>query len=160
MPAYGVYFWKKTPFIRLLIAMITGILVQWQFQVNVKVWWLMLIACIISVIIFFFIPFFNRYKFSFLNGIAACILFFSIGSLLVWYKDIRHNDQWFGNFYKEKDALVVTLDEPPVEKTKSVKANAIVSYLLKDEKLIPLKGKIILYFQKDSLLQLTYGSQI
>jgi competence protein ComEC len=161
MPLYGVHFWKKTPFIRLLIAAIAGILVQWQFQINVKVWWLMLIVCIISVVIFFFIPFFNRYKFGFLNGIAACILFFSVGSLLVWYKDIRHNEQWLGNFYKEKDAFVVTLNEPPVKKTKSIKADAIVSYLIEDGKLIPVKGKIILYFKKDSLLpQLAYGSQI
>jgi competence protein ComEC len=161
MPAYGVHFWKKTPFIRLLIAMIAGILVQWQFQLNIKVWWLTLIVCITSVVIFFFIPFFNRYKFAFLNGIAACILFFSVGSLLVWYKDIRHNDQWLGNFYKEKDALVVTLNEPPVEKTKSIKAEASVSYLIKDEKPMPVKAKIILYFKKDSLLpQLAYGSQI
>jgi competence protein ComEC len=161
MPAYGVQFWKKTPFIRLLLAMIAGILVQWQFQVNVRVWWLVLIVCIASVVVFFFIPFFNRYRFGFLNGIAACILFFSVGSLLVWYKDIRHNDQWLGNYYKEKDGLVVTLDEPPVEKTKSIKADAIASYLLEDGKTIPVKGKIILYFKKDSSLpQLTYGSQI
>ena len=127
MPLYGVHFWKKTPFFRLLIAAIAGILVQWEFQINVKVWWLMLIVCIISVVIFFFIPFFNRYKFGFLNGIATCILFFSVGSLQVWHKDIRHNEQWLGNFYKEKDAFVVTMNEPPVEKTKSIKADALVS---------------------------------
>ena len=161
MSLYGVHFWKKTPFIRLLLAMIAGILVQWQFQVDVRVWWLVLAICIISVVSFFFIPFFKRYSLSFLNGIAACILFLSIGSLLVWYKDVRHNDEWLGNLYKEKDTLVVTLDEPPVEKTKSIKADAIISYLLEDEKLIPVKGKIILYFKKDSSLpQLSYGSQI
>ncbi|MEO7393950.1 MAG: ComEC/Rec2 family competence protein, partial [Chitinophagaceae bacterium] len=72
-----------------------------------------------------------------------------------------NNKQWIGNFYKEKDGLIVTLDEPPVEKTKSIKANATARYLLQNEKEIPAKGKIILYFKKDSLLpQLTYGTQI
>jgi competence protein ComEC len=161
MSLYGVPFWKKTPFIRLLIATMAGILIQWQFQINVKVLWLILVVCIISVVIFFFIPFFNRYRLGLLNGIAACILFFSVGSLLVWYKDIRHNDQWFGNSYQAKEGLVVTLDETPVEKTKSIKADVVVSYLLKDGKSIPVNGKIILYFKKDSSLsQLGYGSQI
>jgi competence protein ComEC len=168
MPAYGIYFWKKAPFARLLFAMIAGIIVQWQFQINVKAWWVTLVICIIIVVIFFFVPFFNRYRLGFLNGIAVCILFLSLGSLLVWYKDIRHNDHWLGNFYKEKDALVVMLDEPPVEKTKSIKAGAIVSYLSEGEKSIPVKGKIILYFKKElpagqadsSLPHLGYGSQI
>ena len=160
MPRYAVHFWKKTPFIRLLIAMIAGIIIQWRFQINVTVWWFVFVICIIAVVIFFFIPFFNRYRLGILNGIAACLLFFSIGSLLVWYKDVRHDDKWLGNFYTEKDALVATLAEPPIEKTKSIKADAIVSYLLKNGKSIPVKGKIIIYFQKDSSLQLAYGSQI
>ncbi|MFI5132942.1 MAG: ComEC/Rec2 family competence protein, partial [Chitinophagales bacterium] len=79
----------------------------------------------------------------------------------VWYNDIRHERQWLGNFYKETDELVASLDEPPVEKTKSVKANATVAFLIENGKRIPVKGKIILYFQKDSLPQgLAYGSQI
>lgn len=160
MAVYGVHFWKKTPFVRLLLAMVAGILVQWQFQADVKVLWFVLVFSIVSVVIFFFIPFFNRYRLGFLNGIAACVLFFSIGCLLVWYKDIRHNDQWLGNFYKKKDGIVAILNEPPIEKTKSIKADAAVSYIIKDEKLIPAEGKIILYFKKDSSLQLTYGSQI
>ena len=110
MPAYGVHFWKKTPFIRLLLAMIAGILMQWQFQAAVNIWWVAMMICIVTVASFFFIPFFKRYRLGFLNGIAVCIIFFSAGSLLVWYKDIRHNDQWLGNFYKEKDGLVAILD--------------------------------------------------
>ncbi len=161
MLSYGVHFWKKAPFIRLLISMIAGIVVQWHLQISKTVWWTMLVIGIITVLCFFFIPFFNRYRLNFLNGIAVSILFVSTGALLTWYQDIRHDKNWLGNYYKKEYSLVVTLDEPPVEKTKSVKANATVSYLIDNEKPIPVRGKIILYFKNDSsLTQLGYGSKV
>ena len=131
MSAYGVYFWKKAPFVRLLVSMIAGILVQWQFRIPIRFWWWFLLTGVMAVISFFFIPFFHRFRLGFLGGIASAILFISIGALWVWHKDIRNHTNWLGNFYQENDALVVTLDEPPVEKPKSIKANAAVSYLLK-----------------------------
>ena len=144
-----------------------GILVQWHCQVSNYIWWTIFILAFTSLFVFFFIPFFNRYRFAFINGIITSILFFSIGAILTWHKDIRNNKQWLGNFYEEQNGLIVTLDEPLAEKTKSFKANASVSYLLQNGKSIPVKGKIILYFKKDlpagqagSSLQLSYGSQI
>ena len=160
MALYGSNFWKKTPFLKLLLALMAGIILQWRFQINVNIWWVVLTSALVALTGFFFVPFFKRYRFAFINGIITSILFFSIGAILAWQKDIRNNKQWLGNFYQEKNTLIVTLDEPPVEKTKSIKANATVSYLLQKDQSIPVKGKIILYFKKDSSLQLTYGSQI
>ncbi len=48
-----------------------------------------------------------------------------------------------------------------IEKTKSFKADALVSVLWQNERSLPVKGKIILYFKKDSILDnLNYGTQI
>ena len=160
MALYGSNFWKKTPFLKLLLAAIAGIIVQWHFQVSITIWWLVLLAGTVLTAIFFLIPFFKRFRFAFINGIITSILFFSIGGILTWQKDIRNDKQWLGNYYTGTETLIVTVDEPPVEKTKSVKANATVSYLLKNEQPISVNGKIILYFKKDSSLQLSYGSQI
>jgi competence protein ComEC len=168
MPSYDVYFWKKAPFVRLLISMIAGILVQWQFPVSIRIWWLLLSISIIAVTSFFFIPFFHRFRLGFLGGIACAILFISIGALWVWHRDIRNQTNWLGTFYRENDALAVTLNEPPVEKAKSFKVNATVSYLLKENNSIRVAGNIIVYFKKDppeetnrSLLQeLHYGTVI
>ena len=160
MALYGSNFWKKTPFLKILLSLMAGIIVQWHFQIHISIWWIVLLASFISIISFFLIPFFTRYKLTVLNGIATSILFFSIGAMLTWQEDVRNDKRWLGNFYQDKDALVVTLNEPPVEKTKSIKANATVSYLLRNKQLIPVTGKIILYFKKDSSLQLAYGSQI
>ena len=45
--------------------------------------------------------------------------------------------------------MIVSVNEPLIEKTKSFKANSTVNYLLTDGKLKQVKGKIILYFMKD-----------
>ena len=168
MAVHGSYFWKKAPFVKLLLGMMAGILIQWHFRVAVNFWWIVMTAGLIVVAGFFFIPFFNRYKLFFVSGAAVTFLFLSIGALLTWHKDIRNRPGWFGNSYKETDALVVTLDEPWVEKTKSFKANATVNYLFHDGNSIPVTGKIIVYFKKDQsagqagsfLPQLAYGSKI
>ncbi|HMK24696.1 MAG TPA: ComEC/Rec2 family competence protein [Chitinophagaceae bacterium] len=168
MAIHAPWFWKKAPFIKLLLGLVAGILLQWNFQADVKTWWLVMTGSCMVVVSFFFIPFFDRYKFIFISGFAATSLFLSIGALLAWHKDIRNEPRWLGNLYKEKDALVVTLDEPLVEKTRSFKANVSVNYLFHDGESIPVKGKLIVYLKKDlpagqagsSLPQLTYGSRI
>ena len=137
-----------------------GILIQWHSQLSINTWWVLTAISFISLLVFFILPFFNRYRFGFSYGIITCILFFSLGAMLTWQKDIRNNKQWLGNFYEGQNGLIVTLDEPLSEKTKSFKANATVSSLIKNGQSIRVKGKIILYFKKDSTLQLNYGSRI
>ncbi|RYG41617.1 MAG: ComEC family competence protein, partial [Chitinophagaceae bacterium] len=54
-----------------------------------------------------------------------------------------------------------TLDETVIEKNKSYKANAVISSVIDNGKPSAAKGKIILYFQKDSSAKdLKYGTQI
>lgn len=168
MAFYSIPFWKKSPFLRLLLPLIAGIILQWHGQFPLWYWWIVLSFGLIGFLAFFFIPYFKRYKLIFLSGAFATILFLSLGALLTWQRDIRHYENWFGNNYHANEGLIVTMDEPLVEKNKSYKANATVNFIIKDEKKIPVKGKIILYFKKeisgeqaDSLLnQLNYGSQI
>ncbi|MBP9102576.1 MAG: ComEC family competence protein [Chitinophagaceae bacterium] len=160
MANYGSNFWKKTPFLKLLLSMMVGIVVQWRLQFSIKLLSILFVIAIVSLVVFFIIPFFNRFRLAVVNGLFTGLLFFCFGALLAWQKDIRNNQEWLGNFYQPKSGLVVTIDEPPVEKTKSVKSNATVQYLLQNDSIIPVKGKIIIYFKKDSALNLQYGTQL
>jgi hypothetical protein len=72
----------------------------------------------IATIWFFFISFFERYKLSVLSGLAITVLFIALGGLLSWYKNIQHDKNWFGKRHKNENALIVTLIENPVEKTR------------------------------------------
>ncbi|MES1214583.1 MAG: ComEC/Rec2 family competence protein [Bacteroidota bacterium] len=161
MSVQEVSFWKRAPFARLFIPLVIGILIQWYLQLSLFLWQLIFISGLVSFICFFFLPFFNRYKFAALNGILVTAIFIATGGILVQHNDIRNQSEWFGKSYRNENALLVTLDENLVEKTKSFKANAEVNYLLQEGQSQQVTGKIILYFSKDSSSQnLAYGSRV
>lgn len=159
MPSYATHLWKKAPFLRLLLFMMAGIIMQWQLQPVTFVWLLVVAASLITLFLSHSLSLFKKYRFSFVNGISVSFIFMSLGGLLAAEKDIRNDDNWLGYSYNAGDALLISIDEQPVQKTKSVKANATVHYLLKDNKQVAVKGKIIVYFKNDTALtQLNYGS--
>lgn len=154
--------------VRVLLSFVAGILLQWHGDFNPGLSFLTGLFSLIVLVGFFFFPFFHRYKLSFINGVAACFLSASIAAFLTFQKDIRHNTQWYGHGYKDSTVMVITLREPPVEKTRSLKADASVSFMQRDSEFVAVKGKLVIYFQKqqpgeagDSLVPgLGYGSQI
>ena len=157
----GFSFLKKAPFTRLLLPLIAGIITQWELQLTLKIWIPVFSISLLLLLISFLLPAFEKFRYTAINGFLIAIIFFSIGAGLAWYKDIRHNNLWLGNLYKETNSLLVTLEEPLSEKTKSYKAIASVQALTDNQEIFPVKGKIIIYFQKDSSLpQLKYGSRV
>jgi competence protein ComEC len=123
-----IYTWRKIPYLRILIALIAGIIIQWHVQIPLGL--LIPALCIFCFLLIglFFIPFFERYRLSFLGGVAISLLFITIGALLTWVKDIRHDKQWIGRYYKETDKVIVTINESLIEKTKSFKADPSVNF--------------------------------
>jgi competence protein ComEC len=164
MASPTIYFWKKTPFIRILPPFSAGIIIQWYSQLTVFFWWILLLAAAVFMLLFFWMAFFQRFRLAWLNGIGINLLFISIGAILVWHNDIRHDQQWFGHSYNDSVSMVVLVNEPLIEKAKSFKASGNISYLLKDGKEKQVNGKIILYFMKDTVSSLPpgidYGTQI
>jgi len=153
--------WKRAPFIRILVPLMAGIIIQLHLQVGLKILENILLISLFVIVSFFFIPFIKKYEFSAIAGCFIVLLFISFGAWLSWQNDLRHNSKWFKINYSNPDFLIVTIQEPPVEKTKSFKTTASVDLILKNNKNVEATGKIILYFKKESLIQkLNYGSQI
>src|SRR5262245_18437366 len=150
MSVVPVYFWKRTPFLRLLVALVIGILVQWYVRIPLFTCWITLVGSLILINVFPVVSNFRRFQLAGLNGVVIMFLFISIGALLTWYHDIRHHKKWFANYYSGSQTVIVSLDEPLVEKSKSLKAIASVNFAINDHHFITVKGKIILYFKKDS----------
>lgn len=159
MALYGSYYWKKIPFLKLLLPFMGGIITAWYLQPPLRLWLLLLLSGLTSLAVFFFIPLLTRFRFSFLSGLASTLVLFSLGAVLTWQKDIRHHPRWLGNNHGSGDAWVLALDESPVEKAKSFKAIARVLYRVNDSGRVAADGRLILYFKKDSCIkQLEYGS--
>ncbi len=107
------------------------------------------------------LPLFQKYRSSWITGVCVTIIFLSLGAILTRQNDIRYNENWFGKNYKQGSTLLVTLLENPIEKPKSLKAIAEVNLLKNNNTTVETKGKIIIYFKKDSLAKnLGYGSVI
>ncbi len=151
MTAQPGYFWKKAPFIKFLAGLMAGIAAQWYASFPAGTGWWLLGGGTLWVTGYFFIPLFTRFKNQHIAGAGVCIVFFALGVLLAWYRDIRHDKQWLGNFYSGKEACIVRIEEPPVEKAKTLKAVCRVQFLARDKRLRPVHGKIIIYFLKDSI---------
>jgi competence protein ComEC len=156
-----IHIWLKAPFIRLLLPLMAGIVLQWHLPISPVILWAILAASTLVLVSVFYFSFFERYKLALINGLAISVCFICLGGLLTCYQNIQHDEKWFGNSYTVDNALVITLQENPVEKTKSYKANASVDLILRNDSTIATKGTIILYFKKDSsLADLRYGSQL
>ncbi|MBM3415104.1 MAG: ComEC family competence protein [Bacteroidetes bacterium] len=167
MALYTAHFWKKAPFVKLLLAFAAGIILQLHLQPVLYIWLILLLTGLVCLTGFLFLPFFSRFKFAFFTGLAIAIIFAAAGGILAWNKDVRKDKDWLGHTYKNGEAIIAVLDEPPVEKTKSFKADANVQYVIRDGLQIPVRCRLILYFRKDSAsqtdslpLQLSYGSKI
>lgn len=161
MFAPSISTWKKAPFIRFLLPLIAGILLQWHLQLPVQTGWYVLCFSGVVSLTLFSLSWFNRYRLTAINGIVITLVFLALGSLLAWHKDIRHDPAWFGRFVKTGKVVIVTIREELVEKNNSYKAIATVNAIDCNEKFISTCGELILYFQKDTITQiLENGSQI
>lgn len=158
---YTIPFWKKAPFIRLLLPLMAGIILQWYLQFSLTVIVSALILYSIAYFLFLLLPIALRFKIQTLQGIIIQLLIVALGAWLTWQKDMRHQDKWYGNYYKQGNYLIVRIDEPLVEKNKSYKADGYVEALVQDGKTIAAEGKLLLYFSKDSFkTNLAYGDKI
>src|SRR5258706_10202760 len=142
--------WKQAPFLRLLLPLISGILLQWYLQFELLQIIFTGISFIAAFILFQFLPLSLRFKLQALHGLLINLVIIVLGLLLTYNKDIRHQQNWFGNFYHDGDYLVATINEPPIQKSKSLKADALIETIIHDNEMKSATGKIILYFVQDS----------
>ena len=145
---------------RLLAALVSGIFLQWHLQFSFSALIVLAVTSFMLTVFYFFIPVRTKYRFNYINGISINLLIAIVGAISVWVHDIRHNVNWLGKTYIDNSFVIVTIEEPLVEKANSFKALASIKCVYSKGKFVTSKGNIIVYFKKDSLLnKLHYGSQ-
>ncbi|NDE10071.1 MAG: ComEC family competence protein, partial [Chitinophagia bacterium] len=158
---YSVPIWRKAPFIRLLLPLVLGILLQWYLSFPVYRSLIALLCFGIAYCIFLFFPLVLRYKLRALQAIVINLVLICLGLLITWQKDIRNSNAWMGRYYQQQDYLVIRIDESLQQKEKSWKVNGQVEKIIQKDSSINCKGKLLLYFSKDSISsQLKYGDRI
>jgi competence protein ComEC len=114
--------WKKAPFFRMLLPLMAGIIVQWYLQISFLHIILSAICFLIAFFLFRFLPIAIRFKVQAIQGLLLQLLLFVFGLFITYQNDIRHQENWLGNYYTDSSYVVVKLNEPIVEKSKSFKA--------------------------------------
>src|SRR5947209_6209558 len=121
MNTFWVPIWKKAPFIRLLLPLIAGILIEWYEKNDLPQIIIALAGFSIAITVFRFLPLVVRFKLSWLQGILINLLLLAFGSFITYQKDIRHEKNWFPNFYHDSDYIIATINTPLQHKNKTSK---------------------------------------
>lgn len=158
---HSIPIWKKTPFIRLLVPFIAGIMLQSYIGFSLPVIIITIVSFTIAFFLFRLFPFALRFKWKALQGLMLNMMLLGLGLLITWQKDIRHDANWYGNNYHDSDYLVIRINEPLTEKPKSFKTEVYIEAVIHDDSVIHCKGKLLVYLSKDSIAQqLRYGDKI
>ena len=158
---YQIPFWKTAPLVRLLLPLVAGIIFQWYWQFEISYVFICLGSFSLAFILIYFFSATGIYHVRKLHGLIFYLLIASIGMLLTWQKDSRHQALWYGNFYTDSAVLLIKLSEPLTEKNRSYKADGMVVAVIDGQKQRAATGKLLLYFAKDSAMPaLKYGQII
>ena len=153
-------YFKRLPFLRLFAALSTGIIAGWYFKISLQFILIFICLWVLLLIAFYLLPVSKKFIYGWIGGMLWLMLFCGVGMLLLFNKNITNNPGWYGKHYKKGNNVVFTILEPLQEKPNSYKALAEINAVYNNS-WIPAKGKVLLYFKKDSLKpRLHYGSEI
>lgn len=152
---------RATPFLRLCIPLAFGICLQ--IWLVISWWWLtgILLLMLAGLLAWSFLPLGKQYTTNPLRGVLLYVLIICAGALLVLLKDIRSQPRYFGKFLQGRDTLLVSIQEPLQERARSWKTTAVVQAIIHHRQVIPVKGNLLLYFQKhNTVSSLQCGDEV
>lgn len=149
-------FLHQTPFFRLAIPFLAGILFQINYPlINVSIIYI-LSSLFLVALLFGIIKLTRNYSINKIWGVLVSLILFFSGMQLVSIK--QQNIYYFNN---TEYTFIATLTEQPEEKEKSVKTVLIIDYVIDSINYKTNNTQVICYFQKDSsTLNLNLGDQI
>ncbi|MEO6638127.1 MAG: ComEC/Rec2 family competence protein, partial [Ginsengibacter sp.] len=158
---YKIHVWKNAPFLRMLLPVIAGIILQYYLSFSQGTIVTTGIAAVILFTLFRFLPIAYRFKWRVLQGLIISLLILSTALFLTWRIDLRNRSEWYGHKYDTASYILAVINEPPLQKTKSYKATATAAAIIKNDTAYGTTGNILLYFSNDSSQRIpAYGDEI
>ncbi len=149
-------FLHQTPFFRLVLPLILGIIFQINFSLfNEYIYHFLTGLFLISVLLSVF-KFTRNYRINKLWGLNISLFLFAVGMHLVYQIQTKEY-----HFNKPKQEFIATIIEQAQEKENSVKTVLKIDYIKDSAQWMNNNTRLLCYFQKDSsTLNLTLGDQI
>lgn len=153
-------FLQRTPFVRLLLSLITGIILFLLIP-DLPKWFLLCLFILSSLVVsisFFIKNADKQYRFRWLFGFGVFLFFITLGYSL---SNLAKKKSEF-EFSDKNQIYLVELISAPVEKTNSYLCRIeLKNYIDNENNWQSVKGKAVVYIQKDSLAaKLLYGDII
>jgi competence protein ComEC len=152
---------KRAPFIRLVIPLIAGIVLQLYGSWSLSSLLQMTGFTIVCLCLYCYLPLSFRFLYGWIQGVLLYLLIGCCGALLLYQSDIRRQKSYFGTIINDSSRLVLRIEESLEEKPHSWKTTATITGILSGNRWQPAKGMVLLYFAKDSTPpDLQYGHQL
>jgi len=141
-------FLQRTPFFRLLLALLFGIITFRYFQIPVLTLTILVVVAILVISVSFFIrKTAIQYRFRWLFGSGLFLLLFNLGYLLCLFSESKSTFYPLG----ERKTFLVTVNSATVEKPKSYRCEIKLNKVLDQNKWKTATGNAIVYFEKNEL---------
>ena len=143
--------WRKTPFVRLILPLLLGILMAIYIQ-GIPQMVVIVLLCFSFLSIFIFAYFKLVFRFKWLFGIPLSIVLFLMGYQLTYLKNELNYSTHFQNILKENEHFVVGVVTDKIEKTDYWRLTVTVNALgAKADSLMTCSGNLLIYLKKDSV---------
>ena len=153
---------REYPILKLLIALIIGILIAKSYIIPLISWYYILLPIAILSLLSWPNKYLFPYKHRYISGLFIYFSFVFFGFLLFQNSFESIKDGYFGNINSaESKYYQIRIIEPPQEKPNSIKIYAEVEAIRNNDIIEPTFGKLLIYLQKDSIAQkLEYGDKL
>jgi competence protein ComEC len=144
-----VAFFKRAPFVRLILPFSAGIVLQSYTPLLPVVLW---VGCSLFGIILLTLsqlPLWIQFTYGWIKGVVIHLLIIAVGCLVTCYADIRHSRHYYAGLSGFSDLLLVTVQEPLQEKPRSYKTVVRVDGIVRGDSLLPVKGNLLVYLEKE-----------
>ena len=142
---------RTAPFIRLLVALVSGILVQHytDFRPSVISW--LSVAGVPPLLLFILLKPSFRYRLRWLPAIGLFLLLFSAGCWLVYARNLSHSADWIGKDLDNVSFVEVTVGDAPIARPSSWKTIVDVNASRDNDHWRQSSGRLLLYFSKEGM---------
>jgi competence protein ComEC len=145
-----VIFWRRAPFVKILIPFILGILLQWYYPLPSSLIIIAISFALPGAIFLFFLPLRFRFRYTKIHAVVIYVLIFFFGSYITYEALPGNHKSWYGSLYQKNDVLLMVLQESLVEKENSYRTTAELKGILRKQKFIPCQGSLLVYINKNN----------
>ncbi|MBK8657948.1 MAG: ComEC family competence protein [Bacteroidetes bacterium] len=159
--------WPEFTIVRFCLALMLGIGLEilCDYTLEQSNYYLVYALCIVAASSLFSIGYYHmsigtQFRLRYINGLSIIFLITGLGYLVTWAHAEKNDARHFSKFVTDDAIYLVSVEQPPVLKDKTVTFPAQVHHLLLNGKEKHTIGKILLNVVRDSISQsLKYGDE-